>query len=48
MEEKNSKSVKDDKSKALKAAMDQIEKQFDAILSEMAVANSIFCDKSNI
>ena len=28
--------------------MDQIEKQFDAILSEMAVANSIFCDKSNI
>ena len=23
-----------------------IEKQFDAILSEMAVANSIFCDKS--
>ena len=28
MEEKNSKSVKDDKSKALKAAMDQIEKQY--------------------
>lgn len=30
------------------STMDQVEKQLDTIMSEMAVANSIFCDKSNM